>query len=204
MDGLKDIVALTPAEFAAVVALFLPGFVSIKIDRLIHPGREIGAAEMAIETLGYSLLNAGALSWAILLASNQIQKADPNYVALAGLAFLICLVGPIAWPVAFRFVQRFGADRHWVVGPHRFAWDKFFSRNEPCWVIVHLKGGALVGGYFGPSSYATVEPESGHIYLEELWQVSASGRITQQIVDSKGALFRPGDYDWIELFEDRG
>ena len=92
--------------------------------------------------------------------------------------------------------------RHWLLGPHRFAWDNFFSRNEACWVVVHLKNGQLVGGYFGPGSYATVEPESGHLYLEELWRLDERGKFVGPVVDSRGALFRPLDYDWIEMFDD--
>jgi hypothetical protein len=69
-------------------------------------------------------------------------------------------------------------------------------------VIVHLKNGKLVGGYFGPESFASVEPDSGHIYLEALWKVDRNGRFTTAVAGSKGAVFRPEDYDWIEFFHD--
>jgi hypothetical protein len=71
-------------------------------------------------------------------------------------------------------------------------------------VIVHLKTGKLVGGYFGHDSYASVEPQSGHIYLSELWTLDRKGAFVAPVPDSKGALFRPEDYDWIEFFHDRG
>jgi len=67
---------------------------------------------------------------------------------------------------------------------------------------VHLNDGRLVGGYFGLKSYATVEPESGHLYLEELWRLDASGRFVAAIPGSRGAIFRPTDYVWVEMFYD--
>lgn len=159
-----DLVALTPMQFAAVIALFLPGFVSLRVDRLIHPGKDQGSANDLLEILGYSLLNAGVLSWAVLLAAKELSAADPDYVILALLAALICVAGPLAWPLLFRTGQRGAARRGWVMSPHRTAWDDFFSRKQPCWVVLHLNDGSLVGGYFGDRSIASVGVDAGHIY----------------------------------------
>ncbi|HKR88901.1 MAG TPA: DUF6338 family protein [Phenylobacterium sp.] len=202
MDDVAKLVALTLPQFAAVVALFLPGFVSLKVDRLIQPSTTTKAAEFIVDALAYSLLNAAAFGWAILWASDELARLPPNYPLIWALGILTCVVGPVIWPSVFRACQRFGAKRRWLLGPHRFAWDNFFSRNEPCWIIVHLKSATLVGGYFGEESYATVEPESGHIYLEELWRLDGNGAFVEPIAASKGALFRPSDYDWIEIFHD--
>jgi hypothetical protein len=202
VGDLAKLVALTLPQFAAAIALFLPGFVSLKVDRLIQPGKSASASELAVDALAYSLLNAALLGWAIWLAAANLNSSSPNYALLWGYGVLVCVVGPTLWPFLFRAVQRFGARRRWLLGPHRFAWDNFFTRNEACWVVIHLKSGALVGGYFGVRSYATVEPESGQLYLEELWQLDQSGKFVGPVVDSKGGIFRPADYDWIEMFDD--
>jgi hypothetical protein len=196
------LVALNAAQFAAVVALFLPGFVSLKIDGLIHPGRALSASERVIEIIGYSLLNAGVFSWLILLVAFDLQDSVPSYLLLVPSGFLICVLGPTAWPVIFRAFQSFLAKRGVVVGPHRFAWDNVFARRNYGFVQVHLNDGSIIGGYFGEASYATVEPESGHLYLEELWSLDANARFVARIPDSRGALFRPTDYQWVEFFED--
>jgi hypothetical protein len=202
MDDIAKLVALTLPQFAAIVALFLPGFVALKVDRLIQPGTTSSAPDFLVDALAYSLLNAAALGWAVWWASIELNSPRPNYVLVWLLGLAICIVGPVTWPVLFRSLQRFGARRRWLVGPHRFAWDNFFSRNEPCWIIVHLKNGTLAGGYFGQASYATVEPQSGHIYLEELWRLDDRGAFIEPVPASKGALFRPTDYDWVEMFHD--
>lgn len=197
-----DLVALTPAQFAAVIALFLPGFVSLRMDRLIHPGKDQGSAGDLVEILGYSLLNAGVLSWAVLRAAGELAAVEPDYAVLAGLAVLICVAGPLAWPLLFRVGQRWAARKGWVMSPHRTAWDDFFSRKQPCWIVLHLHDGSLIGGYFGKRSIASVGLEAGHIYIEELWELDADGEFIGVTPDTNGALFRPTDYLWVELRED--
>jgi len=197
-----DLISLSPAQFAAVIALFLPGFVSLRVDRLLHPRRGNGAADDVLDIFGYSLLNAGLLSWAGLLAAQRLTAAEPDYVVLGLLAVLICVVGPALWPILFRLCQKWAAKQGWIMSPHRTAWDDFFSKKHPCWVVLHLSDGSLVGGYFGDQSVASVGAEAGHIYLEELWQLDAQGVFKNAVPESKGAIFRPSDYLWLEVRKD--
>jgi hypothetical protein len=202
MEQISGLVSLTAPEFAAVIALFLPGFVSLKVDRLIQPASPMNVGEMVLEAFAYSLINAGLLSWAILQASQAISRNPPEYVSVATYAALICVVGPTIWPVAFRFLQRWGARQGLMLGQERFAFDFAFRGRRARWVIVHLSDGRLVGGYFGLNSYATVEPQTGHLYIEELWNLDDRGRFLSAIPGSRGAIFRPTDYVWIEMFHD--
>jgi hypothetical protein len=202
LEQIASLVALPAVQFAAVVALFLPGFVSLKVDRLIQPASPTSVGEMVIEAFAYSLINAGLLSWAVFRASAELSETPPDYVHAATYAALICVIGPAAWPIVFRFVQRSAARRGWVLGQDRYAFDYAFRGPRTRWVIVHLNDGRLVGGYFGLKSYATTEPQSGHIYLEELWQLDDAGRFVAVIPGSRGAIFRPTDYVWVEMFHD--
>jgi len=202
MDQIAKLVELPAAQFAAIVALFLPGFVSLKVDRLIQPGSPAVVGEMVIDAFAYSLINAGLLSWAVFLASQELTESTPDYVHAAGYAALVCVIGPAIWPIIFRIIQRWAASKGWVLGQDRFAFDFAFRGPRTRWVIVHLSDGRLVGGYFGLKSYATVEPQSGHIYLEELWRLDDEGRFVSAIPGSRGAVFRPTDYVWMEMFHD--
>jgi hypothetical protein len=202
VDQIANLVALPAAQFAAIVALFLPGFLSLKVDRLIQPASPTSVGEMVIEAFAYSLINAGLLSWAVFKASVELSESPPDYVHAAVYAALICVVGPTIWPIAFRVVQRWAARRGWILGQDRYAFDYAFRGPRTRWVIVHLNDGRLVGGYFGLKSYATVEPQSGHLYLEELWRLDTSGRFVSAIPGSRGAIFRPTDYVWVEMFHD--
>src|SRR5205085_11266394 len=83
VDDVVKLVALPAAQFAAVVALFLPGFVSLKVDRLIQPATPTAVGEMVIEAFAYSLINAGLLGWVVLRASIELSGTTPNYLYIA-------------------------------------------------------------------------------------------------------------------------
>lgn len=193
---------LSAVQIATAVALFLPGFVSLKVDRLIQPGEQVRGSDMIAEATAYSLVNAGVLFWPILSIFRELASPTPSYLTIWLLAALACAVGPVVWPFVFRVVQRFGAKRKWLLRPERYAWDAYFAERRPTFVIVHMKDGSRIGGYFGKRSHASTEPVTGHLYLEELWELDDDGRFVAAVPDSLGGLFRPDDYVWIELFED--
>ena len=67
-------------------------------------------------------------------------------------------------------------------------------------MIVHLPDGRRIGGYFGSKSYATLFPQSGHIYIEELWSLNEeTGAFETAVPDSNGIVLRPGDYHFVEI-----
>lgn len=200
MDGLSDLVALKPAQLWAVVVLFLPGFISLKLHRFIER-RIAGGAEDLIDVVGFSLLNGLVLWWPIYIAATHLALPKPDYGIVFQDAFWVCLVGPAVWPVVFQVIKRFGLQGGWLLGDQKAAFDAFFSTGQPCWVIVHLSDGRQIGGYYGSSSYASAHPHSGDFYLQELWSLH-QGKFAEPIANSKGALFRRNDYVWLEFFWD--
>jgi len=142
------------------------------------------------------------LSWAVVLASQALAAPVTDYRVIGGWAILICIIGPVAWPLIFRGAQRWASRRGWIMSPHLTAWDDFFSRKQACWIVVHLNDGSLIGGYFGDLSIASVGTEAGHIYIEELWQLDQTGSFVSPASESKGAIFRPTDYLWLEIRKD--
>ena len=201
MNDLAKIATLTPVQFWAIIVLFLPGFISVKLHRFLE-GRPASAAEALIDVVGFSLLNAFALWWPIYLNGQLLADAKPDLPAVIGNAFWACVVGPVIWPLALRLVQRYGLRGGWLLGEQKTAFDAYFSTNQACWVIVHLTDGGRVGGYFGGESYASAHPHSGDFYLEELWNLDADGHFDGPIANSKGAIFHRSDYVWLEFFWD--
>ena len=203
MGDLAKIAELSASHLALLLALFLPGFLSIRIDRLIYPGDDTKAPELILDAIGFSAVNLGLLGWISVPIFTEISKASPDWFSLAYKIAILFVGGPIAWPLLFRFSQRFASRRGWLLRPYRFAFDDFFSRKQPCWIIVHLKDGSMIGGYFGDRSAASLAPASGHLYIEELWELDPQGKFLKRIGQSQGALFRPDDYQWIELFTEK-
>jgi hypothetical protein len=198
---LTKIATLTPVQFWAVIVLFLPGFISLKLHRFLE--RRAGSAtEAIIDVVGFSLLNALVLFWPIYLNGALLADEKPYWPAIAANAGLACIVGPTIWPLLLRVVERYGLRGGWLLGEQKTAFDAYFSTNEPCWVIVHLKDGARIAGYFGGESYASAHPHSGDFYLQELWNLDSEGIFDGPIANSKGAIFHRSDYVWLEFFWD--
>jgi hypothetical protein len=201
MNDLAKIVTLTPVQFWALIALFLPGFISLKLHRFLER-RPATAAEALIDVVGFSLLNAVVLFWPIYLNGALLADKQPYWPAIITNAVWVCIVGPAAWPLVLRLVERYAIRGGLLLGEQKTAFDAFFSTNEPCWVIVHLKDGSRIGGYFGGDSYASAHPHSGDFYLQELWNLDENGVFDGPIANSKGAIFHRSDYVWLEFFWD--
>ncbi|MCI8442525.1 MAG: hypothetical protein HFG27_08340 [Provencibacterium sp.] len=51
------------------------------------------------------------------------------------------------------------------------AWDFIFSQLPPCYLIVVLKDGNKVLGYYGENSYATAGSDGKSLYLERIYSL---------------------------------
>ena len=65
-----------------------------------------------------------------------------------------------------------------------------------------MKDGGRIGGKFDVNSYATAYPDTGHLYLEELWTLDADGTFLEPYPGRPGIVLRPEDYDYVLIFGD--
>jgi hypothetical protein len=178
----------------AFFALFaLPGFISLQIWSLIVPTSDKPFKDSLPEALGFGILNA------MIGGPLVVLLAPPNPWAYYGLLVATLVVLPAIWP----FVTKWSLDKLFkfdiILNQSRNSWDAVFKRREPLFVIVHLKDGRRVGGYFGQLSFASLHPASGHLYLEQLWQLNKRGQFERPIAGSRGIVLRPDDYHFVEL-----
>jgi hypothetical protein len=68
-------------------------------------------------------------------------------------------------------------------------------------MLIHLKNGNLVAGYWGPGSYASAFPEQGDLYVSAVYKGDPSGRIGDPISSTKGLLIARDQYTYIEFFK---
>jgi len=118
---------------------------------------------------------------------------------LYGLLLLTLIALPAFWPFGLKWTLRFLSASDVILKQARNGWDEAFLRREPLFIIVHLKDGRRIGGYFGYQSFAGVYPASGHLYLEMLWALDADGKFVAPVPDSRGIVLRPDDYHFVEL-----
>lgn len=186
-------------DLFTVTLLFVfvvPGLVSVTIYRQLVPGPTIRWGEALVQGFFYSSINLILL--APLLVWSLDDARSPTTLWLC--AILLLLIAPALWPVLLRRLLAFGPVAKRLQSPYATAWDSYFSRRAPTFVLVHLKSGRLLGGFWGERSFATSYPHHGDLYLEEVYRVDESGRFGEKIESTQGALLRREDYDYLELF----
>jgi len=176
-----------------------PGLVSMHVYRLCIAARSIEWTTAILEGLFYSVVNF-ALCFPILvwISYGDNIRLHPVWFGLAGV--FVLLIGPVLWPVIWVKVLR----SSWMENlqlPYPTAWDAFFDRRTFCFILVHLKDERLIGGYFGPGSYASSFPRDGDLYISAVYTVDEEGRFGDPVDNTKGILIRKDDYAYIEFFD---
>jgi hypothetical protein len=92
-------------------------------------------------------------------------------------------------------LRRFG---YRTIHPTPTAWEWYFSQQKPCWVLVTLKDGAQVYGFFGEKSFAGDQPEFRDLYLEESFQLLDDGQWAP-MEDTGGVLIMADQIATIEF-----
>lgn len=178
----------------------LPGLISMHVYRLIMPASSINWSTAILEGLFYSSINFAILfPLIVFIHHNQFLANHPIWYGIIGMGILF--VGPIIWPLVYRKIIRSKKLMKGLQLPYPTAWDYFFDFRIPVFVLVHLKNGKMIGGYFGANSYATAFPKDGDIYIETVYKVNDDGIFDTSIELSRGLLIRKEEYTHIELFD---
>src|ERR1700712_716516 len=89
---------LTNDNITLFIILFLPGFISVKIHRLLIADEKYDFTKNLFEIIGYSLINFVLFSWLIYI--NVVYKWSSVFLFGFYLSlFIILIVGPVIWPL---------------------------------------------------------------------------------------------------------
>ncbi len=196
-----------PETIEAVVVLItfvIPGFVARRVLALAFPRAEPSQGQLVLEGITLSCLNYGVLSGLLILGWKQ--RWYEHAFVFAGLVFVALFVSPVMIGLALIFMT----DTRWVhnlrgrfglTHPVPKAWDYFFRRRTPCWIIGTLKDGRMVAGLYGLNSFASSFPADEDIYIERLCKLSEEGQIVGLAEHSLGAIIRMENVQLLEFYE---
>jgi len=212
----KDI--LNPEALTLFLYFVVPGFVAIQVYDAIVPSERRNFGESVIQVVSYSLITNVLLFWTfpILSAINAPAfRSAQAWAYVLGNAVFIALsvfLVPSALALAVynsrtgrsgffnRVLRRFGVQ-HVALDPMPTAWDKFFSRRDPCFIIFHMKNGDLIAGAFSTKSFASAYPAEQQVYVEQLLTID-KGTKTLGLMDhplgQAGVIIKFEDCDYIE------
>lgn len=168
---------------------FIPGFIALKVYDLLIPGEQRDFSKSLFDAVAYSSLNFAAFFWLIAIVRSGKLTPWQWYLAM----FFLLIVMPAVWPFLYLRIRKFPVVAERFGSPKRVWDDVFAKRPEPeSWIIVHLRDGRRIGGLYGRKSFASRSPAAPDIYLEELWEVDASGGFTGTRIESTSGILIMG------------
>ena len=184
------------------LTLFIPGFLMLKVYDLRVASERRDFTKAAFDAVVYSILNFIALfpiTRALLDSQFYIYHPYRAYLSLA----IVFIIAPVVWPNLIYWLRCHPLGSKFLVHPKDKAWDAIFSLRRESWIIVHLRDGRKIGGWFSSKSFASSSPAPPEIYLEEVWTLSSDGAFTEQVAQTRGILILKGDILGVEFFSPR-
>lgn len=183
-------------------ALAFPGLLSMRVYRLLMPVGDVDWKDGLLGAMFYTALNNIALFPLVrFILDGQNAIATPWWYW--GALFVLVLAAPVAWPIVWVYAATKTGLRKWLIIPYRTAFDYCFSYRTTCFVLVHLKGGKMIGGWYGKNGYATTFPDSGDLFLSAAVHLAPNGEFASVVSSSVGVLVRRDEYTHLELHTDQ-
>lgn len=196
-----------PETLSTVLILLvfvIPGFLAARVFSRAYPRTEPGESRMVLESIALSSVSYGIFSWLYVLAWKG--RWYENSYLLALLIFFAVFLAPIL--VALGLIWTLESNsarsllhRSGLAHPTPKAWDHFFRKGIPCWVVATMKDGRLVAGLYGGDSFASSFPAKEDLYLEKLCTLSPEGRIRGLAQFSLGAIIQMEQVELLEFYQ---
>lgn len=185
------------------VFLLVPGFISIKVYELITASDRRNWAESLFETAAYGCIDFAVLYWAFDALDSSVfllHRPFARYLTW----ILIVFVAPAIWPVLLhRALDSIWLRSH-VLNQTPTAWDHFFSGRKQCWALIHLRNGAMIGGFMGEGTFTSSYPKDRDIYLTEVWKITDEGSFDERMAQTLGMWIGKESIDYVEFFRVEG
>jgi hypothetical protein len=201
---------LTFNTFNAViytVCFLVPGFViDLTLSRFFYKKSEQFTL-ILLRFLTFSCLNYIPWIFVYLLLWDRSILANPSFLAFAFI--IIIFISPIIVGLILGYANQkqllerglSGLGFKTITG-FPSAWDYSFSRiEEPVWMLITLKDGSQIAGWFGKNSLASSESSERDIYLELVYKLEDDA--WQPVPRSAGILINAEEIRYIEFWQDQ-
>ncbi|MBF4328079.1 hypothetical protein EAY16_22670, partial [Vibrio anguillarum] len=143
------------------IMFVIPGFISIKTYELLYPSSLKDSSKQLIDAVTYSCVNYSIMYWFILAVEEpsgpeSFKNAHPNLYIL--FYVFVLLVFPVVLAFLWKALRESEKFKQSIHHPTQKPWDYFFAQGKCYWVKVILNNGTVIGGYYGPTSFASSSP----------------------------------------------
>lgn len=179
------------------IAFVMPGFLAIKAyDLFVVAAARKSSSEQLIDAATYSCINYMIwLPFVYMVEQSQIKNV---HIWLYVLFYIVVLFfSPIAISYLWVKVRIKKFNRHPIEKP----WDYVFSMQKCYWVVVTLKSGEKIGGFYGGDSFVSSSPATEQIYLQESWVINRRGGFDRPKSGSDGIMILSSEILYVEFFK---
>lgn len=204
---------------AVLLPLFVlvPGFVYLGVYSRNKRGPEHGDARFIARALVGSIgPHILLLGWTIRLVQLWLSQWKHEFAAIgpgettelaAWSVSLIFLVPAILGIVASSFLdaewsQPFLGKIGWTKAARTTtAWEWAFFPAEPCWLLVTLNDGTVVGGEFGEAAFVGYDRTQQDLFIPNPYLVYDDRTFGPKLEGSKGLWINSKDIVTVEIYE---
>lgn len=179
------------------VLLFLPGFISAAVFRLLVASERHDFSKDICEVAAFSLLNFAVFA-PVLFGMARIGWLGRLWVLWLS-TYVVLIIAPAGWA----FLARWLRDQPWTpfLSCQSKAWDYYFSHKEPLWIVAYLDDGSKVAGFYAGESYASAFPSEEQIYIQQEWVVGENDAFERAVTGSDGILLNGRDIKRLVFYK---
>lgn len=164
------------------ISFVVPGFVFYWILAAMIPVKQDKENILLLKYLTISCVNYAFWSWLIFfIRYTNFYKQHPRMTF--ALAFLVIFLSPAFFAFLTAKLKQTGAAKLLLefagfnsIHAIPTAWEwKFSTTTEQRWVIVTLKDGATVAGWYSSESFASSEGSDRDLYIEKVYTIQSGG-----------------------------
>ncbi|WP_327790210.1 DUF6338 family protein, partial [Aeromonas caviae] len=159
-------------------------------------GANLSTSEQLIDAVSYSCINY-VLWLPVVYGVESGELRDVNIWLYVLFYFLVLFVSPVAISYLWVNVRIKRFKQHPIQRP----WDYVFSSLEPHWVLVTLKSGEKIGGYYGPNSFASSSPAPEQIFLQSSWVINEDEGFERIKETTAGVLILSSEILYLEFYK---
>jgi len=191
---------LSPEVLNLFVFFVVPGVIARLAYDLLVPAERRKPTDEMLGFITFSVVHLGLFHWLLELVAAPSSDGNGAFWRTISRIFVIVIL-PAGEAVAAACILKSRWVSRWVVNTLPKPWDFYFDQRKPCWMILRLKSGGMIGGFFGSDSYATAYPHPEQVYLEQIWQLDNDGKFVKKIDNTRGAIVAFAECTTMELFE---
>jgi hypothetical protein len=180
------------------VVFLIPGFVAMKVYSVLSSSERLDGSKALVDALAFSCVIYAVFSWAIIWV-HETRFAERHLFWFSIFCVGLLFVAPAGAAALFFEVRRSRWVVQWLPHPVGKPWDFVFSRRERFYVIVTLKSGRRIGGFYGSESFSSSYPYEEQIFIETVWDIDEEQGFIETHVRSRGMMIFGADIETIEF-----